>query len=462
MPDVAHAVAAYFAADRPAGPRTTQDPAPDPAPEAVPPPLIALPLRERLALLDDGALTLPEWNALADGWAREADHRYRACAELRPAGPHAPALRLGVKDTVDVAGFATRLGLRRHRHHPGRSAAVLTEGHRLATVAKVVTTELNIGIGSGCGNPWFPTIDPAGSSTGCGVAVAAGICDLALGTDVLGSVRWPAGRCGVVGLRMTHDPAALRGMLPLSPAMDAPGWVARTADDLALLAEVSGLPIPRAEHHRGLRIGVVAEVAEGGAEPGILDALKTAGELLAAHGHRVATTRLGGLWDLRGAAWELCARQAWQGSHGWDPRIADELSPSTRRAVDSGAAIGDLRHREIEEQLARTRAAVPRLFADAGVDVWLLPLDPDVPRPVGAQRAASSLVTPGHPDYDREIGYTPVASFAGLPALTFPVGRTADGSAPLAVQLVGRPGAEGVLIGLAREAARTAGDPARP
>lgn len=211
---------------------------------------------------------------------------------------------------------------------------------------------------------------------------------------MLGSVRWPAGRCGVVGLRMTHDPAAVRGMLPLSPAMDAPGWVARTADDLALLAELSGLPIPRAEHRRGLRIGVVAEVAEGGAEPEILDALRTAGELLAAHGHRVSTARLGELWDLRGAAWELCARQAWQGSLGWDPRIADELSPSTRRAVDSGAAIDEPRHREIEEQLARTRAGVPRLFDDAAVDVWLLPLDPDVPRPRGAQRAASSLVTP--------------------------------------------------------------------
>ncbi|WP_405015699.1 amidase [Kitasatospora sp. NBC_00070] len=449
MSEVLHAATEYFTEAGPAG-----------RPEQ--PELLGLPLRERLALLHSGALALAEWNELADAWGREADGRYRACAELRSGGPDAAPLRLGVKDTVDVAGFATRLGLRHYRHHPARSAAVLAGGHRLATVAKVVTTELNVGIGSGCGNPWFPAIDPAGSSTGCGVAVAAGICDLALGTDVLGSVRWPAGRCGVVGLRMTHDPAAVRGMLPLSPSMDAPGWVARTAEDLALLAELSGLPIPRAERHRGLRIGVVAEVAEGGAEPEILDALRTAGELLAAAGHRVRTTRLGGPWDLRGAAWELCAREAWEGSLAWDGRIADELSPSTRRAVDSGAAVDAHRHREIAAQLARTRAGVPELFAAPGVDVWLLPLDPDVPRPRGAARAASSLVTPGHRDYDREIGYTPVASFAGLPALTFPVGLSAGGEAPLAMQLVGRPGTEGMLIGLAREVGRTVGVLGRP
>ncbi|MEV4613013.1 amidase [Kitasatospora sp. NPDC049258] len=431
---------------------------PEPVEPARPPAVLALPLRQRLALLASGELAPAEWNRAADDWSREADARYRACAELRPGGPAAAPLRLGVKDTVDVAGFATRLGLRRYRHHPARGARVLDGARALATIAKLVTTELNIGIGSGCGNPWFPLIDPAGSSTGCGVAVAAGICDLALGTDVLGSVRWPAGRCGVVGLRMTHDPAAVHGMLPLSPSMDAPGWVARTADDLAVLAEVSGLPIPRAERHRQLRIGVVAEVAEGGAEAEILAALGATGERLAALGHRVRPARLGALWGLRGAAWELCAREAWEGSRVWAGRIADELSPSTRRALDSGAAVGDERWNEVRAQQAAVRAGVPGLFEDAGVDVWLLPLDPDVPRPRGAARAASSLVTPGHPDYDREIGYTPVASFAGLPAITFPVGRS--GAAPLAMQLVGRPGAEGMLIGLASGVAAEPGWPA--
>ena len=66
-----------------------------------------------------------EWHALASRWSFAADARYRACAELRSPAPDAAPIRLGVKDTVDVAGFPTRLGLRRYRHYAQRSAAPL-------------------------------------------------------------------------------------------------------------------------------------------------------------------------------------------------------------------------------------------------------------------------------------------------------------------------------------------------
>jgi len=97
---------------------------------------------------------------------------------------------------------------------------------------------------------------------------------------------------------------------------------------------------------------------------------------------------------------------------------------------------------------------VPQRFADHGVDAWLLPLDPDVPQPLaGTAAPASTIPAAGAADYDREVGYTPVASFAGLPALTFPVGVSPSSGAPLALQLVGPPHAEAALIALARDAA---------
>jgi Asp-tRNA(Asn)/Glu-tRNA(Gln) amidotransferase A subunit family amidase len=418
--------------------------------------LIALPLRERVRLVETGEVSPAEWAETANAWAWHADARYRACAELRPV-TGLPAVRLGVKDTVDVAGFATRLGLRRHRSYPRRSAAPLRPTDGRATVnAKVVTTELNIGIGSGCVNPYFPDISPAGSSTGSGVSVAAGICDVSLGTDVLGSVRWPAGRCGVVGLRMTHDPTRLDGVFPLCPPMDAPGWIARTADDLAFAWRRLRLGRPlRAEC--SLRVGVVSEVLAGGAEPAILDALETAAAALTTAGHTTTRVSLGDLWSWRGPAWELCAREAWNGYRAWRHRITDDLLDSTRSALEAGSAVSEERHAEIRSALLAQRTGVAGRFAAQGVDAWLLPLDPEVPVAKSAAPPGGTESSFADPDDDRDVGYTPLASFAGLPAITFPVGASASG-APLAMQLVAPAHREPTLIRLARDVAAVIGD----
>ncbi|MFD0823229.1 amidase family protein, partial [Micromonospora zhanjiangensis] len=335
---------------------------------------------------------------------------------------------------------------------PGRAHGTLT----VAVNAKVVTTELNIGLGSGCGNPYFPHIDPAGSSTGSGVAVAAGICDLSLATDVLGSARWPAGRCGVVGLRTTHDERLLDGIFPLSPSMDAPGWIARTPDDLAFLWSLLGLP-QAVDGGRRLRLGLVQEVLDDDAEPEVLAGLEVAVRGLADAGHEVRPVRIGAAWLYRGAAWELCAREAWDGYQVWRRWLGDDLSESTRLALAAGRTVTDRRYAEIRAAQARGRAAVAGWFTAQQVDAWLLPLDPDLPRARDAAPPAKTIPTADQDDYARDIGYTPVASFLGLPAITLPVGRT-DDDAPLAMQLVGPPHSEATLVRLAGDLAAAVGD----
>ncbi|GGM13643.1 amidase [Streptomyces fumigatiscleroticus] len=420
------------------------------------PDILALPLAERHRALSAGEIDPKELRARAADWAAHADGRYRACVELRePTG----GLRLGVKDTVDAKGFATRLGLRHYRHHPRATAAVLRGVRHAEVVAKVVTTELNIGVGSGCVNPFFPHIDPAGSSTGSAVAVAANICDVSLGTDVLGSVRWPAGRCGVVGLRVTHHPRNLPGVFPLSPAMDAPGWVARTADDLAFALPHMGLgePVPTGGR---LRIGIPSELHRDGVlDPEIAQAVARTAELLRAAGHHVVVAELGELWDCRADAWQMCARDAWDGFQHWRSRIEDDLHESTFAALRAGAEVDDQEYAAIRGRMTRLRASLPAAFADRGVDAWLLPLDPALPRPRGTTPpAASTIPVPGDPRYDREIGFTPVASFAGLPAITFPSGVDPASGAPVAMQLVAGPDQEGALVAAARDVSHELGD----
>ncbi|MBZ4322011.1 amidase [Streptomyces huiliensis] len=432
---------------------------PAPRPET-----LAMPLRARVEALLSGELDAGTWRDEESRWTDHADARYRACVHRAAADAGTPPVRVGVKDTVDVAGFPTGLGLRFHRHHARASTPAVAglPGRYAAVTAKVATTELNIGVGSGCLNPYAPHIDPGGSSTGTAVSVAAGICDIALGTDVLGSVRWPAGQCGTVGLRTTHDPALLDGVFPLSPPMDALGWVTRTADDLGYLWPLLGLDRlgPRQPAPGTPRIGVVAEVdgPDGTCGPVMRGALETALAHLESAGHRTAEVRLGELWEMRGPAWELCGRQAWDAYQLWRPWLNTELHETTRTALEVGAKVGDDRYAWILERLHACRRAADALFDSTGTDVWLLPLDPCPPPDVAAAGAKTSTIpSPGDPDYDRRVAYTPVASFTGLPALTLPVARDERG-APLCVQLVGRRHGERTLIGLARRLESAVGD----
>ncbi|MEU3342620.1 amidase family protein [Streptomyces sp. NPDC006668] len=203
------------------------------------------------------------------------------------------------------------------------------------------------------------------------------------------------------------------------------------------------------------RIALVEEVFEGGCADEVLAAVETVSSALRGAGHEIGRARLGELWDCRGLAWELCSADAWRGHQVWGGWLNDDLHESTWAALRSGALISAERHAELGARLVAQRAAVPALFDAHDADFWLLPLDPDVPRPIGTHTRANNSTMPvsGDPDYDSRIGYTPVASFAGLPAITFPAAVGAEHGAPIAAQLVGRPGADADLIRLARDVA---------
>ena len=86
-------------------------------------------------------------------------------------------------------------------------------------------------------NPWDAEVarTPGGSSSGSGVAVAAGMAPWAIGTDTGGSVRLPASWCGLTGLKTTIGRVSTYGILPLAPTLDTPGPMARSVEDAALL-----------------------------------------------------------------------------------------------------------------------------------------------------------------------------------------------------------------------------------
>jgi aspartyl-tRNA(Asn)/glutamyl-tRNA(Gln) amidotransferase subunit A len=111
-------------------------------------------------------------------------------------------------------------------------------------------------------NPWDLETKriPGGSSSGSGVATAAGLCGFALGSDTGGSIRIPASFCGLSGLKTSIGLIPTDGVFPLSPTLDTVGVLCRSAEDSAIVhAATTGIPVPEAVSPDTLRLGLLRE-----------------------------------------------------------------------------------------------------------------------------------------------------------------------------------------------------------
>src|SRR5207253_6782153 len=165
------------------------------------------------------------------------------------AGGPLSGLTFAAKDLFDVAGHPTGGGnpdWAKTNPGPERHAwavqTLLDAGADL--IAKTITDEVSLGIlgenpfyGTPV-NPRAPGHVPGGSSSGSAAAVAAGLCDTALGTDTGGSVRVPASFCGLYGIRPTHGRINMSGVMPQAPSSDTTGWFARDRDTFARVSSV--------------------------------------------------------------------------------------------------------------------------------------------------------------------------------------------------------------------------------
>jgi aspartyl-tRNA(Asn)/glutamyl-tRNA(Gln) amidotransferase subunit A len=173
-----------------------------------------------------------------------------------------------VKDLIDTAGIRTTYGSRIYAGHvPERNAAVvdLVLDAGAAMLGKANLAEFAWGVvGS---NQWYGTVHnpvrpgrtTGGSSSGNAAAIAAGLCDLGIGTDTGCSVRLPAAACELVGLKTRVGAVPTEGVFPLAPSFDTVGPLARTVQDVAALWSVltgRGIPEPRLA---GVRVGLLRQ-----------------------------------------------------------------------------------------------------------------------------------------------------------------------------------------------------------
>lgn len=392
--------------------------------------------------------------ALRDAWVRAADPWFRAFSEWRPSpapadDPDGDDVAVTYKDVIDVEGWTTRYGLRDFRRHAERSAAVAALLSRSTWCAgKVETTELSLGNWAPCRNPWYPAFSPGGSSTGSAVAVAAGFCDLSVGTDAYASVRWPATHCGVVALRLTPREELLEGVLPVCPSMEAIGVIARTAADLRHAWSDPLRPLHPAGSDGAATRGTpaLAQATNWRAEPcapAIVVAWDRFVARLEASGVALPAIELG-WWGSRRHVWALLLPEARAAILDAARREGFEPGESVRRALQQADGLSDDDYAAAVAAQADAVVRADMELASSGADVVVLPLDPAPPRRVDTPpfeqvvpRADGRRVT--------DVAFASVASFARLPSVALPVGTTRDG-VPLAVQLVARRGHEQALV----------------
>jgi aspartyl-tRNA(Asn)/glutamyl-tRNA(Gln) amidotransferase subunit A len=225
--------------------------------------------------------------------------------DRQPARGPLHGVPVAVKDVIDVAGARTTAGSRILAENVARTDAAAVEALRAAgavVVGKLNTHEFALGAMTTsphfgpARNPWDTDRICGGSSGGSGAAAAARLVPATLGTDTAGSIRIPAGYCGVTGLRPTSGRVSNRGIVPVSFTFDTVGPLAPSAEDCAILLEaIAGhdsrdpttvdVPVPpyRRELERGaegLRVGVVTSLVER-ADPRIAAVVREAVEELA-------------------------------------------------------------------------------------------------------------------------------------------------------------------------------------
>lgn len=203
--------------------------------------------------------------------AAEADKR-RAAGKAR--GP-LDGLPIAIKDLCEIAGEVTTCGSQAwsQRRSVVTSAVVeRLQAQGMVCLGKAHMVEFAFGtFGSNPlmgtpRNPWDDKVHriPGGSSSGSGVAVAAGLAQAAIGSDTGGSIRIPASLLGITGLKPTASRISLEGVLPLSPTLDSVGPMTRSVDDVALL--FSAL-LGNAVDGFKAATGRCASVAEGAVPP---------------------------------------------------------------------------------------------------------------------------------------------------------------------------------------------------
>jgi amidase len=318
-------------------------------------------------------------------------------------------------------------------------------------------------------NPWREDLWAGASSSGSGVATAAGLCFASLGTDTGGSIRFPSMANGIVGLKPTYGRVSRYGVLPLSETLDHVGpMTRRVADAAAVLNVIAGhdandptslqVPVPDmlAQIDRGIdgiRFGYDGSYAADGAEPGLVAAIETALGKLESLGGQVVDVRMPSFSpELLGGTWfTICAYEAATAHASKLAAHAEEYGDYFREFLAFGESVTD----EQYAAAAAVRSDFSAQFREVLGQVDAL-VCPSGGAPFPLPREVQYGGMGGFDEYMPKVQmhFTAPANFAGTPTLSQRCGFSDEGL-PYTIQFMGSALSEPSLcrIGYAYEVA---------
>ena len=403
----------------------------------------------------------PELNAYLHLAADSALAQARA-ADERDDNPPLLGMPVCVKDVIDVAGMPTTAGAKRWSRRPERDAAavaLLREAGAII-IGKGHTNEFAYGIDGlnphwgNCNNPHDPLRISGGSSSGPGVATAAGLALAGLGTDTTGSIRVPASLCGLFGVRPTPGRISNHGVVALAWSYDTVGPLARTAEDARIMLDAlipGWRPGPgsseRRSHDadpdlRGVRIGVFDELVDA-AEPYVATGIARAIARLEAHGAHISHLSFPMLRYVNAIHNLIQQAEAAHAHQPWFDVQRTSYSEQVRLRLEVGRLLPASAY--LTAQQAR-RLLIERFAATAeGLDAMIAPTTPLVAPP----QTSAEVVVKGQTHTLRSALLSLVTPFSQLacPAVSAPIGL--HEGLPYGIQIVGRPYGEWQILELA-------------
>ena len=369
---------------------------------------------------------------------------------------------IAVKDLCFTTGVATMGGAKVLRDFvPDFDCTVV---QKLNAAGAVILGKLNLTEGAMAGynpefdipvNPWGADRWSGASSSGSGVATAAGLCYGSLGSDTGGSIRFPSAACGTVGIKPTWGRVSRYGVLALAQSLDHIGPMTRSASDAGVMLQaLSGhdpndptsltAPVPNmlgglSRGVSGIRIGVDERYIGDDVDSELAAAVMEGARVLEGMGARLVPVQMPDTEPYSRAWGVLCSAEAAAAHRDTYPSRADEYGPWFRGWLEKGS-----RYSAVDYSVASyTRHACNGILAGIfdSVDVLVCPSMSTAPERV-TQEALYGPMDEEEWTWGR---FTIPADFSGAPTISLPSGLNSEGL-PLSIQFVGRHLTEPVLV----------------
>jgi aspartyl-tRNA(Asn)/glutamyl-tRNA(Gln) amidotransferase subunit A len=320
-------------------------------------------------------------------------------------------------------------------------------------------------------NPWDPSRIPGGSSGGSAAAVAAGLCYGSIGTDTGGSIRIPASLCGITGLKPSWGRITCEGIVPLSPALDCAGPLARTVADAATLTEVlysrlgggPNLASPSALRAgpRKFCLGVPRQLFFDTLSPEVRNAFDSALRDLCRAAITAKDISIPLLDETEDAGNHIAWTEAaiYHQQQGYFPARSAEYGADVRSRLEMGCkvpAVDYLRALEIQKQFSQQ---LHMALAEAEIDAIVFPSTA-----IEAPLLNQETIRIGAHEYPARallLRHNRPANLAGVPAVSVPCGFTRSGL-PIGFEIMAGVSSEPILLRIAKIFERSRPQSARP